>query len=316
MNESVFITGIEGFVGSHLARYLFDNGYQVSGLRMAEPVADLSFARVHIGDVRDCAAVQALLASAAPDFIIHLAAISSVRIAEQDPGRAVQVNVLGTTQLLEAVRIAAPAARVLVVSSSDVYNSLAGKDGRFDEDAAVRPMNVYALTKLCAENVGRYYVDRHGLNVVILRPFSHTGPGQSTDFVFPSVARQIAQAEAGQRAPEIEVGNTDVSRDYTDIRDVCRAYRLALTGGVKGDIFNITSEQLLRIGDGIDYLVSLAKVPIAVRVGAGRVRREKTVLAGSSARFRAATGWQPEIDVRQTLRDVLEYERGRVNAAR
>jgi len=148
----------------------------------------------------------------------------------------------------------------------------------------------------------------------VLRPFSHTGPGQGADFVFASVAQQIAEAEAGKRRPEIEVGNVGVSRDYVDIRDICRAYELALSGTVSGEIYNVTSERPMRIGEGIDYLVSLARRPIAVKVAADRVRREESLLAGSSAKFRAATGWQAEIDIRQTLRDLLEYERGRLSS--
>lgn len=309
MNPSVFITGIEGFVGTHLARHLADKGFQVSGCFFVAPLADLSFARVRYCDIREGAQLPAQLAEERPDFIVHLAAVSSVAIAEQDFAGTVDVNVRGTLRLLEAVRQLETRPRLLIVSSSEVYDRSADSGGRLEEAAPLRPMNNYAFSKLLSEEVGRYFASRYDLDVVILRPFSHTGPGQSTNFVFPWVARQIAEAEAGRRTPEIEVGNVAVSRDYTDIRDICRAYELALTKAAKGETYNVTSEQLLRVGDGIDYLLSRARIPIRIKVAAKRQRQEGAILAGSSAKFRAATGWRAEIDVKQTLQDLLEYQR-------
>jgi GDP-4-dehydro-6-deoxy-D-mannose reductase len=310
--QRVLITGIEGFVGSHLARHLADRGYDVSGILLVDPVVDLSFAHVARCDVRNAKELQRELAAVRPDFVIHLAAISSVVIAEQNFTDAFHINVRGTLNLLEAVRQLHVDPRVLLVSSGEVYDWQTGDGAKLNEQAAVRPMNYYSFTKLCAEQTGRYFIGRYGQNVVILRPFSHTGPGQSLNFVFPSVAHHIAEAEAGRRKPEIQVGNTDVSRDYTDIRDICAAYELALEGTVKGETYNITSEQVLRIGEGINYLVSLSRVPITVTVDASRQRQESVLLAGSSAKFRAATGWKAQYDIKQSLRDLLEYARHRL----
>jgi GDP-4-dehydro-6-deoxy-D-mannose reductase len=251
------------------------------------------------------------LAAARPDAVIHLAAISSVVIAEQNLAEAFDINVRGTLNLLEALRESASGARALLVSSCEVYDRSAGNGGKLDERAALKPANHYSFTKLAMEQVGRYFFERFGLDVVMMRPFSHTGPGQSTNFVFPSVARQIAEAEAGRRKPEIAVGNTDVSRDYTDIRDICAAYELALTKSARGETYNITSEQVLKIGDGIRQLAALSRVPIEVKVAAERQRQESILLAGSSTRFRTATGWQAKYEISQTLRDLLEYERKR-----
>jgi GDP-4-dehydro-6-deoxy-D-mannose reductase len=308
-----FVTGIEGFVGTHLARYLADRGHEVSGICFVEPTADLSFARVSRCDIRDAGQLKRELSPARPYTVVHLAAISSVVIAEQNLAEAFDINVRGTLNLLEGLRESAPGARLLLVSSCEVYDRVAGSGGKLDEQAAVKPLNHYSFTKLSMEQVGRYFFERSGLDVVTLRPFSHTGPGQSTNFVFPSVARQIAEAEAGRRNPEIVVGNTDVSRDYTDIRDICAAYALALEKSTRGETYNITSEQVLKIGDGIRQLVALSRVPIAMKVDAGRQRKESVLLAGSSARFRAATGWQAKYDISQTLCDLLEYERHRLN---
>jgi GDP-4-dehydro-6-deoxy-D-mannose reductase len=310
--QRVFITGIEGFVGSHLARHLADKGHDVSGVFFVDPVADLSFAHVARCDVRNAVQFQQELAAAQPDCVIHLAAISSVVIADRNLTEAFHINVRGTLNLLEAIRQLRLRTRVLLVSSSEVYDRQAGNGSKLDEQAAVKPLNHYSFTKLCAEQTGRYFLDRYDQDIVILRPFSHTGPGQSTNFVFPSVAQQIAEAESDRRKPEIEVGNTDVSRDYSDIRDICAAYELALDKTVKGDTYNITSEQVLKIGDGINYLLSLSRVPITAKVDAGRKRTESVLLAGSSAKFRAATGWHARYDIHQTLRDLLEYERRRL----
>jgi GDP-4-dehydro-6-deoxy-D-mannose reductase len=305
----VFITGIEGFVGSHLARHLHSRGYEVSGLFFVAPLADFSYARIRYCDIRDAAQLEPQLAEAKPDCVVHLAATSSVAIAEQDFGGTMDVNVKGTLRLLDAIHRLTPASRVLLISSSEVYDRTGSSPARLEETSPIKPMNNYAFSKLMAEQVGQYFTDRHGMDIVTLRPFSHTGPGQNTNFVFPSVARQIAEVEEGRREPEIEVGNTSVSRDYTDIRDVCRAYELALTKAQKGEVYNVTSEQIMRIGEGIEYLVSLSRIPIAVKVAPGRQRQEGTLLAGSSAKFRAATGWQSEIDIKQTLKDLLDYQR-------
>lgn len=311
-SRRVFITGIEGFVGSHLARHLAGRGCDVSGVFFADPIADLSFAHVVRCDIRNAGELLHELAAAKPDFVIHLAAVSSVVIAEQNLTDAFHINVRGTLNLLEAIRELQIDPRVMLVSSSEVYDRQTGNGAKLDEQAAVRPVNHYSFTKLCAEQTGRYFIGRYGQDVVILRPFSHTGPGQSLNFVFPSVAHQIAEAETGRRKPEIQVGNTDVSRDYTDIRDICAAYELALERTERAETYNITSEQVLKIGDGIKYLVSLSRVPIAVTVDASRQRQESVLLAGSGARFRAATGWRAQYDIKQSLRDLLEYERHRL----
>jgi GDP-4-dehydro-6-deoxy-D-mannose reductase len=313
--HSVFLTGIEGFVGSHLARHLADKGYSVSGIYFVDPVADLSFAHIVRCDVRDAGELRREMAAVKPDFVIHLAGISSVVIAEQNLTEAFQVNVRGTLSLLEAIQQLQLSTRMLLVSSSEVYDRQTGKGAKLDEQAAVKPLNHYSFTKLCAEQTGRYFIDRYGQDIVILRPFSHTGPGQSTNFVFPSVAHQIAEVEAGTHRPEIEVGNTEVGRDYTDIRDICHAYELALTRTRKGETYNITSEQVLKIGAGINYLVSLSRTPITVKVDASRKRQENVMLAGSSAKFRAATGWKAQYEIKQSLCDLLEYERQRLLSA-
>jgi GDP-4-dehydro-6-deoxy-D-mannose reductase len=305
----VFITGIEGFVGIHLARLLHDQGHSVSGFFYVAPVSDLSFARIQYCDIRNPGQLHEQLVASAPDSIVHLAGISSVAIAEQDFAGTLAVNVQGSMHLLEANRSLPTPARVLLVSSSEVYGRSAGSSERLSETSPCRPQNNYAFSKYVAEATGHYYADRYGLDIVTLRPFSHTGPGQSSNFVFPSVARQIAEAEAGRRPPEIEVGNLDVSRDYSDVRDICQAYSLALTRAEPGQTYNVTSEQVLRIGEGIDYLVAQARVPIAVKVSPARKRQENPLLAGSSAKFRSATGWRPEQSIRQTLTDLLEYQR-------
>lgn len=311
----VLITGIEGFVGCHLARHLDSLGLDVVGLHWQES-ADPLPAQLVRGDIRDAAALRNLLEQTRPDSVVHLAALSSVAASEAHSNTAYQVNVIGTLNLLEAVRQLELRCRILLISSADVYGrSNVGQ--QLTESDTPQPVSAYALSKLMADEAGRFYHRVHGLDVVILRPFSHTGPGQATHFVFPKVAWGIAQAEVGTAPPVIEMGNLDVRRDYSDVRDVVRAYALALHRCQPGETYNITSGQPVLLRDAVGYLCSLARIKVEIRPTATHFRsRDIPLLTGDPARFQAATGWQPQIPFKQTLADLLDYCRARAAPCR
>jgi len=306
----VLITGIEGFVGRHLAARLLDSGHRVFGIHIA-PCAGLEDVDLSCHDIRDFDFLRSHLTDTRPDRIVHLAAVSSVAESETHVLETFDVNAVGTLRLLEAVRLSVPEARLLLVSSADVYGR-DPSDGPFTEQSLARPVSPYALSKLAAEEAGRFAHRAFGLDVVVLRPFSHTGPGQSPRFVFPTVARRIAELERSGGGT-IELGNLEVRRDYTDVRDVCRAYELALERCAPGETYNVTSGKPVLIRDGVESLCRLARVPIEYRTVAERRReRDLPLLSGSNKKFVAATGWQPAIAFEQTLADLLDYWRGRV----
>ncbi len=305
------ITGIEGFVGNHLARQLTADNWHVIGLHLAAPRANLP-AELHPGDITDFELVKRLLAATRPDAIIHLAGVSSVAASETHTLATYQVNVLGTLNLLEAVRRLTLSPRIILISSADVYGRTnVGRPLRESEPAL--PLSPYALSKLMTGDAGRFYHRAFDLDVVVLRPFSHTGPGQAENFVFPKVAAGIARAERQLGAPVIEMGNLDIRRDYTDVRDIVRAYSLAIERCVAGETYNVTSGRPVVLREAVDELCRLARVRVEIRSSPAQFRpHDIPVLTGDPAKFMTATGWQPQIPFSQTLADLLEYYRALV----
>jgi GDP-4-dehydro-6-deoxy-D-mannose reductase len=304
----ILVTGIEGFAGGHLARHLSAIGHVVIGLHWADAPPGLP-AELHRGDICDFEGTRALLEATRPEGIVHLAGISSVAMSESHQLKTYEVNTLGTLKLFEAARQLGLKCRVILISSADVYGrSNVGRP--LSEDAPLQPLSPYALSRVMTSEAGRFYHRTFGLDVVILRPFSHTGPGQTATFVFPKVARAIVQIERGASEPVIEMGDIEVRRDYTDVRDVVRAYALALERCAGGETYNVTSGKPVSIKEGVDYLCSLARVPVQVRSSAAEFRpHDIPLLTGDPSRFMAATGWKPEIPFTQTLSDLLDYYR-------
>ncbi len=304
----ILVTGIEGFVGGHLARHLAASGHTVHGLHWADAPAGLP-AELHKGDVCDFDGTRALLEKTRPDGIIHLAGLSSVAMSEAHQMTTYEVNALGTLKVLEAVRQLGLKCRVVLVSSADVYGR-SNVGHPLTEDLPSQPLSPYALSKHMTGEAGLFYHRAFGLDTIVLRPFSHTGPGQVTTFVFPKVANAISQIEKGRREPVIEMGDLRVRRDYTDVRDVVRAYLLAFERCTAGETYNVTSGKPLVIQEGVDYLCSLSRVPVQIKSLAARFRpHDIPLLTGDPSKFVAATGWKPEIPFTQTLSDLLDYYR-------
>jgi GDP-4-dehydro-6-deoxy-D-mannose reductase len=304
----VLVTGIEGFAGGHLARHLESSGHTVFGLHWADAPTDLP-GELHRGDVCDFEATRTLLEQTRPDGVIHLAGISSVALSESRQMTTYEVNALGTLKLLEAVRQLQLKCRLVLISSADVYGrSNVGRP--LTEDLPSLPLSPYALSKHMTGEAGRFYHRAFGLDTVILRPFSHTGPGQTTAFVFPKVANAVAQIEKGKRDPVVEMGDLSVRRDYTDVRDVVRAYLLAFERCTAGETYNVTSGRPLVIQEGVDYLCGLSRVPVQVKSSAARFRpHDIPLLTGDPSKFMAATGWKPQVPFTNTLSDLLDYYR-------
>jgi GDP-4-dehydro-6-deoxy-D-mannose reductase len=291
----VLITGAEGFVGTHLRTLLG---------AVAVPAE---------ADVLDAEAVAAAVSEARPRAVVHLAAQSSVAAAWEDAAAAWSVNVVGTVNVLEAVRSGGSAARVLFTSTGEVY-------GRADviptpESAPVAPVSPYAATKAAAE-VACGQARRQGLDVVVTRAFNHEGPGRDERFAIGSWTRQIAELELAGGGV-LEVGDLSAERDITDVRDVCRAYTLLLDEAVDTGTYNVASGQSVRMSSVVDQLVRLARCEIRVERRSDRVRpAEVPRLAGDASRLRRATGWEPAIPLEQTLADTLDAARDAVGAGK
>ena len=305
--QRILVTGAGGFVAGHLLPLL----------AAAFPAAEL----VLMGgqgatiDLADGAAVADFVAGVAPDACIHLAAISGVPAAAGDPDLAWRVNVLGTLALARALQKARPEAVLLYASSAEIYGRSFGPGLALDEGAAAAPMNTYAATKAAAD-LALGAMAAGGLRVVRLRPFNHTGPGQSADFVVPAFARQVARIAAGLQAPRMQVGALDPFRDFLDVRDVCAAYVAALARAdelAPGTILNLASGTPRRIGDILGALLKLAGVTVEIGTGATLLRRaEIPVACGDAGAARAVLGWVPAISWERTLADVLDDWRLRV----
>ena len=314
------VTGVAGFVGRHLARGFAkrDLGQLYGADRLApEAVQSEGDLASHLAgyrrvDVADAAAVRAWIAELGPDRIVHLAAQSSGADSILEPAETYRVNVLGALHVLEAARVEAKAATVLLVGSADVYGtSVEGQ--RIREDALLRPMNSYALSKAAQDALGELYAASYGLRVVRTRTFSHTGPGQRPRFALAGFADQLARIDTGAIAPELRVGNLDCVRDYGDVRDVVRAYALLLNCGAAGETYNICTGKGHRLRDLLDRLCAIAGVRPGVTVDPDRVRaRDADSLVGDPGKLQAATGWSPDIPIERTLTDLYRDARERV----
>lgn len=319
----LLITGIAGFAGSHFAEYALSQGVEVWGsLRPGSDTEHIEHLRdrLHLVECEllDEPAVGSLVAMARPDLVAHLAAQSSAAASWRAPGETLAVNVLGQANVLEAVRKNGLAPRILVVGSAEEYGAVEEHELPIAETAPLRPLSPYALSKVAQDLMGYQYFKAYGFQVVRARPFNHEGPRHADAFVVSSFARQIAEIEAGRRPPVVEVGDLTAERDFTDVRDVVRAYWLLLTRGRPGEVYNVCSGKAWRLADVLDLLIAKARVGgIEVRPDPGRVRPvDVPVLRGDPSRLRATVGWDPEIPFEQTLQSVLEYWRRRVSTAR
>jgi len=318
LGRKIFITGATGFAGRYLIGLLkeMEPDSLVSGTCFPEHPGscdtldgvDLSHLDMRSeDDVADC------IKKVKPDWIFHLAAISNVGYSWANRKETLEANLMGTFYLFDAVRKYSPQSRVLFISSCDVYGILSPVHEALKEEHSTPPSSPYAYTKISGELLGQFYVNIEGLDIVISRSFPHTGPGQNTDFVFSDWASQIAQIEKGSIDPMLKVGNLDVRRDYSDVRDVVKAYVLLLERGKKGEIYNVCSGKADSLKDNLDLFLSLSSKDIRVEVDPQKLRKADIPLVlGDSQKIHRATGWKPEIPLNQTLKDLLDFWREKV----
>ncbi len=315
-----FVTGIAGFAGSHLAEALLAGNWDVTGvLAPGEATRHLDGLRDRLTltevDVADADSIVSAVVAAAPTCIFHLAALAFVPDSLTQPIRTYDVNVGGTLNLLEAVRTRLPDARMICVSSGDAYGAVRPEELPITETQPWRAINPYAATKAATDLLAETYARQYGLAITRARPFNHTGPRQSPRFVCADFARQVARIEAGQQEPILRVGRLDARRDFSDVRDVVRAYVLLADPAVPCAAYNICAGVAVAVADILSRLCDFCAVPVEVQEEQARLRPlEVAEHRGSAEALRRATGWAPQFSLDQTLADTLEYWRVAVAA--
>jgi GDP-4-dehydro-6-deoxy-D-mannose reductase len=307
------ITGATGFAGSHLLEHFAGRTAIVAWHRPGgAPAHTMPGVTWQAVDVVDRESVRRSIYDAQPSQIFHLAGAARVDTSWDNIVPHLEANVLGTSNLLDAVRTAGTDCRVLVVTSALVYGTA---NGLIDEESPLCPSNPYGVSKLAQDLLARRSATADGMDVVIARPFNHIGPRQSPSFAVSSFARQIALVEAGRAAPEIHVGNLSAQRDLTDVRDVIDAYERLMRAGKAGRPYNVCSGQPVRMGDVLDLLLEHAHLPIRLIVDPARLRpNDIPVFAGNAGRIRSEVGWAPRHAIADTLLDTLNWWREQARA--
>jgi len=319
----ILITGITGFVGSHLAEYALARGAEVWGsCRWRSKTENIDHLRdtLHLVecDLRDLSSVQHLVEQAAPNYIVHLAAQSFVASSWHQPAETLYTNSVSQVNLLEVIRpLKADGPRFLAIGSSEEYGQVFDDELPIKETNPLRPLSPYAVSKVTQDLMGYQYFQSYHLPIVRTRAFNHEGPRRGDVFVTSNFARQVAEIEVGNRPPVIHVGNLKARRDYTDVRDIVRGYWRLLEAGDPGDVYNLCTGRAWAIQDVLDFILAKSRVRgITTKEDPARLRpSDVPVLLGDASKIEKAVGWRPQIPFEQTLEDTLEYWRRRVSAS-
>lgn len=305
------IIGGAGFVGGYLIRELTQAGWEVHATHLPSEKIESSGCTAHVLDILDQNAVSAALEEIRPDIVYHLAAQSSVALSWKKPQLTADINIKGTINVLEAARASENSSmRIILIGSGEEYGFIRSGACPISEEEPLKPGNIYAATKACQGMLGEIYCRAYKMNIVMVRAFNHSGPGQLPMFVISDFCRQIAEIEAGLRTPEMSVGNLSAMRDFTDVRDVVRAYRLLGEKGVSGKTYNIGRGKAVPVQEILDTAISMAECPVAVKQDPARMRASDIPLIEPDvSRIFSDTGWKAEISMEQTIRDTLDYWR-------
>ncbi len=312
------ITGITGFVGSHLAEHLVAQGAEVFGTaRWRSNTSNIDHLGRRIGlvecDIRDGASVKQVILDVRPDEIYHLAAQSFVPTSWRAPSETLETNIVGEVHLLEAVRGLGTNPRIHIAGSSEEYGMVYDNELPVTEANPLRPLSPYAVSKVGQDLLGYQYFMSYGLPIIRTRAFNHTGPRRGSVFVTSNFAKQLADIEKERQEPVIRVGNLQARRDFSDVRDIVRGYVLALRQGEPGEVYNLCSGRARTIREVLDVLLGLSHVEVTVALDPARMRpSDVPVLQGDYGKLRARTGWEPQIPFEQTARDLLDYWRAQL----
>lgn len=302
------LTGINGFVGSHLAPFLEESGFDVFGT--VKPGSDVDKENLFEVDILDYEGLKKVIQDVSPDYLVHLAALTSPADSFKNPAETISNNIIGQVNILEAIKtLKLSNTKTLVVSSAEVYGRVDVKDLPIDEDTPFNPPSPYAVSKVAQDLLGLQYYQSYDIQAIRVRPFNHIGPNQAPITAVSSFAKQIATIEKGNQEPVMMVGNLDAKRDFTDVRDVARAYALLYERGISGEVYNIGRGESFRISDVLDMLLSLSSKKIVVKNDPDLMRPadiEDTVCDNTKIK---SLGWEPTIPLEKSLKDALDYWR-------
>lgn len=300
--KKVLIFGIAGFVGRYLAEEFHCAGYEVFGsdIRKTASVPDYVFFTE--ADLLNAVSVENILKNDMPDYVVNLAAISNVGISWSIPQKTINVNVNGTLNILEAARKMSKMPKILLVGSSEEY---AVSEKPISEEYEINANNPYGISKVMQERLAGMYMDKYGMKIYCVRSFNHTGIGQNDKFVLPSFCRQVAEIEKSGKAGVISVGNLSAERDFSDVRDIVRAYRMVLEGGKYHEVYNVGSGRAYKLCELLEYLISLSRQKITVRVDKNKIRPvDNPYICCDNRKIREELGWELEIDIFDTLKEM------------
>ncbi len=321
--KKALITGVTGFAGSHLAEYLLAEhpDVEIHGTyRWRSRTENIrgfkERIRLHDGELRDYSSMRNVLEAVKPDWIFHLAAQSYVPASWTAPSDTLTTNITGQTNLFEAIRDLELDPVVQIACSSEEYGLVRPEETPIVETNALRPLSPYAVSKVAQDLLAYQYFQSYGMKVIRTRGFNHTGPRRGPVFVTSNFARQIASIEAGLQEPVIRVGNLEAVRDFTDVRDMVRAYWLAVTKGRPGEVYNIASGFGITIRELLNRLLALSSAQVKIEVDPDRLRpSDVEILIGDCSKFHQDTGWKPQISLEKTLSDTLDFWRDRLSAS-
>lgn len=316
----ILITGVTGFAGSHLADYILSRhpDVEVFGIvrwrsRMENIQHILDKVHLHEADLKDMVSLKKCLSEIKPDRIFHLAAQSFVPTSWVCPSETFAINAMGEINLFEAVLSLNMNPRIHIAGSSEEYGMVNPDEVPMTERNPLRPLSPYAVSKVAQDLLAYQYFMSYGLDTVRTRGFNHTGPRRGEVFICSNFARQISEIEKGQKSPVIHVGNLEAKRDFTDVRDMVRAYWLALEKGESGEVYNIGSGKALTMQSILDMLLAQTRVPVKIEVDPKRLRpSDVPILLADSKKFRLISGWKPVVPFEQTLKDLLSFWREKI----
>lgn len=309
--KKVLIIGAAGFVGKYLIRhYRKQNSYEIYATKLANEEIQENEIQVFDLDILQKDEIVKLLYAIRPDYIFHLAAQSSVSVAWNNPGLTIDINIKGAVNVLDAVRELYYKPRILLIGSGEEYGYIEADEVPIREENRIRPGNIYAATKACQNMIGNIYSKAYDMKVLMVRAFNHIGPEQSSIFVVSDFCRQVAEIELGRREPVMYVGNLSAKRDFTDVRDVVRAYSLLIERGQPGETYNVGSGQAFEIKEILEKITALSQRQIKIEIDPNKIRPvDVPIIEADVRKLKEITGWHREISLEQTISETLDYWR-------
>lgn len=307
------IIGGAGFVGNYLARHLKEDlNWAVVVTKMAhEKFESTEGIEVADMDILDKDQIKSVIEKFRPDFIFHLAAQSSVALSWKNPSLTINVNIIGSVNVLDVIRdLESISPRILLIGSGEEYGHVRPEESPIIEGNVLRPGNIYAATKACQNMIGKIYADAYDMDVMMVRAFNHIGPNQSPAFVVADFCKQIAEIEKGEKEPVIYTGNLSAKRDFTDVRDVVKAYGMLIQKGEKGETYNVGRGKAVAIQYILNSLIAMAKVKIEAKIDPEKLRPvDVEIIEADITKINEKTGWNPQIELETTLEETLDFWR-------